>query len=98
MSDERIPEAQAASEEPAAIRAPAEQSGPRPAESAGGEAPRKRRRRGSRGGRNRRRPGANGGAAAGGAEGGTEVDLGAADRPLTADDVAVEARDDAGLD
>src|ERR671919_348286 len=99
MSDERIPEARPASEEPAAIRAPAEQAGPRPID--GSEAaPRKRRRRGSRGGRNRRRPAAanaNGGTAGGQADVDTEVDLGE-DRPLTSDDVAVEAREDAGLD
>jgi len=92
MSDERIPEARAASEEPAAIRAPAEQAGPRPADD--GEVPRKRRRRGSRGGRNRRRPtaNANGGGEAGTAD--TDGDVGA-DRPLSADDRS-EARSDAG--
>ncbi len=98
MSDESIPEAKAASEEPAAIRAPAEQTGPRPVE--GGEPPRKRRRRGSRGGRNRRRPGAasgNGGGAGTSVDGAPEVDLGS-DRPLTADDLSAEAKADAGLD
>lgn len=95
MSDERIPEARPASEEPAAIRAPAEQTGPRPVE--GSEAaPRKRRRRGSRGGRNRRRPAAN-------TSGGTVTDDSAevdekGDRPLTSENLAVEARDDARLD
>jgi ribonuclease E len=96
MSDERIPEARAASEEPAAIRAPAEQAGPRPADD--GEVPRKRRRRGSRGGRNRRRPAAaaNDGAAADIADGADEAGL-RTDRPLTADGPTVEARTDAGL-
>ena len=96
MSDESIPEARAASEEPAAIRAPAEQPG-RPADD--GEAPRKRRRRGSRGGRNRRRPAAsaNGGGAAGLADDANEVDL-APDRPLTAEDLSAVARTDAELD
>ncbi|HEY3241554.1 MAG TPA: Rne/Rng family ribonuclease, partial [Acidimicrobiia bacterium] len=96
MSDESIPEARAASDEPAAIRAPAEQPGPRPADD--GEAPRKRRRRGSRGGRNRRRPAAanaNGGAAGVAEDNG--VDLGI-DRPLAADDLPAGARTDAGLD
>src|SRR5688572_19609657 len=96
MSDERIPEARAASEEPAAIRAPAEQGGVRPADD--GEAPRKRRRRGSRGGRNRRRPAAaDSGGGSGIADAVDDVDLGS-DRALTADDLAIEARADAELD
>ncbi len=96
MSDERIPEVRAASEEPAAIRAPAEQTGPRPADD--GEAPRKRRRRGSRGGRNRRRPaaaGANDGAAADLTDGADEV-APTTERALSADGPNGEAHTDAG--
>jgi ribonuclease E len=58
MSDESVPEAHPASEEPVALARP-EQGEGGPAPSGGGEdgvVVRKRRRRGSRGGRNRRRP------------------------------------------
>ena len=58
MSDESVPEARPASEEPVAVARP-EQGEGGPAPSGGGEdgvVVRKRRRRGSRGGRNRRRP------------------------------------------
>jgi ribonuclease E len=95
MSDERIPEVHSTSEEPAAIRAPADQAGPRAADGAGGEAPRKRRRRGSRGGRNRRRPSANGGAAAGATDADVDLD---ADRSLTSDDVSADGRNETRLD
>ena len=58
MSDESVPEARPASDEPVAVARP-EQGEGGPAPSGGGEdgvVVRKRRRRGSRGGRNRRRP------------------------------------------
>src|SRR5687768_18448731 len=58
MSDESVPEAHPASDEPVAVARP-EQGEGGPAPSGGGEdgtVVRKRRRRGSRGGRNRRRP------------------------------------------
>ena len=58
MSDESVPEARPASEEPVAVARP-EQGEKGPAPNGGGEdgvVVRKRRRRGSRGGRNRRRP------------------------------------------
>jgi ribonuclease E len=58
MSDENVPEARQASDEPVAVARP-EQGEGGPAPSGGGEdgvVVRKRRRRGSRGGRNRRRP------------------------------------------
>src|SRR5258705_2017080 len=76
-------------------------------------APKKRRRRGSRGGRGRKKPGtgaaegraANGGNANGGApadepdamEGSEDWTSAEADRGLTDDDIAEQARDDAGL-
>jgi ribonuclease E len=55
MSDESVPEARPASDEPVALARP-EQGEGGPAPSGGGDVVRKRRRRGSRGGRNRRRP------------------------------------------
>jgi ribonuclease E len=65
-----------------------------------GEAPRRRRRRGSRGGRRRRKPGGNGAppvAGPGPAASGADWTDEAADRGLTADDVADDAREEAGL-
>jgi ribonuclease E len=63
-----------------------------------GGAPRKRRRRGSRGGRNRNKSGATTGTGRGGRRDtkGDDDDQ-AADRGLTSDDVAADAKDEAGL-
>jgi ribonuclease E len=67
----------------------------------GGGSPRRRRRRGSRGGRNRRKPkaaGAPAGAAAKDpADAGEDYTDAAADRGMTSEDVAADARVEAGL-
>src|SRR5215207_5949731 len=69
---------------------------------AAGGAPRRRRRRGSRGGRNRRKPKAaaapDGAAAKDPAEAGEDYTDAAADRGLTTEDVAADARVEAGLE
>src|SRR5262245_46912177 len=66
-----------------------------------GGAPRRRRRRGSRGGRNRRKPKAaaapDGAAAKDPAEAGEDYTDAAADRGMTSEDVAADARVEAGL-
>jgi ribonuclease E len=57
MSDESVPEARPASDEPVALARPDQgEGGPAPSGGGSGDVVRKRRRRGSRGGRNRRRP------------------------------------------
>jgi ribonuclease E len=67
----------------------------------GGGAPRRRRRRGSRGGRNRRKPKATaapaGAAAKDPADAGEDYTDAAADRGMTSEDVAADARVEAGL-
>ncbi|HMF03204.1 MAG TPA: Rne/Rng family ribonuclease [Acidimicrobiia bacterium] len=67
----------------------------------GGGAPRRRRRRGSRGGRNRRKPKAAaapaGAAAKDPADAGEDYTDAAADRGMTSEDVAADARVEAGL-
>jgi ribonuclease E len=67
-----------------------------------GGTPRRRRRRGSRGGRNRRKPKAaaapDGAAAKDPAEAGEDYSDAAADRGLTTEDVAADARVEAGLE
>src|SRR5688500_17133801 len=99
MSDETTPEATASEETNTTNTQSSEPAGggngDRPE---GGAAPRRRRRRGSRGGRGRKKPA--GATAEGGAvepsvpEDHTDP---AADRGLTSDDVAAEAKEDAGL-
>jgi ribonuclease E len=70
--------------------------------SAAGGTPRRRRRRGSRGGRNRRKPkaaaGPDGAAAKDPAEAGEDYTDAVADRGLTTEDVAADARVEAGLE
>ena len=67
----------------------------------GGGAPRRRRRRGSRGGRNRRKPkvtaAPDGAAAKDPADAGEDYTDAAADRGMTSEDVAADARVEAGL-
>ncbi|HYV58753.1 MAG TPA: Rne/Rng family ribonuclease [Acidimicrobiia bacterium] len=69
--------------------------------SGGGGTPRRRRRRGSRGGRNRRKPKAaaapDGAAAKDPADAGEDYTDAAADRGMTSEDVAADARVEAGL-
>jgi ribonuclease E len=69
--------------------------------SGGGGAPRRRRRRGSRGGRNRRKPKTTaapaGAAAKDPADAGEDYTDAAADRGMTSEDVAADARVEAGL-
>src|SRR5687768_15315565 len=99
MSDETTPEATASEESNTPSTQPDEQAGggngDRPDGSA---APRRRRRRGSRGGRKRKKP-ASRTAEGGAAEPSVPEDHTdpAADRGLTSDDVAAEAKEDAGL-
>jgi len=92
----------------AAVTSPADGDSPSSTPAAGtgpDGAPKKRRRRGSRGGRGRKKPGAPGGQPrAGGDDGEPETLNGSedwtaetADRGLTDDDVAEQAKDDAGL-
>src|ERR671910_3278901 len=110
MSDDTPTEARPASGDQPANPAPAEAAGdPTESKSAasGGRAnaggtPRRRRRRGSRGGRNRRKsktaaapPGA---AAKDQAEAAEDYTDAAADRGLTTEDVAADARVEAGLE
>ena len=113
MSDETRTEAGEVSAEQDASAAPAEGAGnqtePAKATSGGGAAKRaggaakRRRRRGSRGGRNRRKPKAatapapDGGAAEDTTEAGEDYTDAAADRGLTTEDVAADAREEAGL-
>jgi ribonuclease E len=112
MSDDTSAEARTASGEHDANAAPAEGAG-KPTEttkqtsgdggsaSPGGGAPRRRRRRGSRGGRNRRKPksaaGPDGAAAKDPSETGEDYTDAAADRGMTTEDVAADAREEAGL-
>jgi ribonuclease E len=100
MTDETTPEATASDTNPPE----SQPSTPETIESSNGDAaqdaPRRRRRRGSRGGRNRKKSAAPKGRAARGAEATDEVrDFTdpLADDGLTADDVAAEAKEDAGL-
>jgi ribonuclease E len=112
MSDDTPTEARPASGEHDTNTAPAEAAGNNTSEStkqtsgdgrgsAAGGAPRRRRRRGSRGGRNRRKPKAaaapEGAAAKDPAEAGEDYTDAAADRGLTTEDVAADARVEAGL-
>ncbi len=111
MSEETMPEATAADENRAADAAPpADRAGTTETTGAGEPSrPKRRRRRGSRGGRNRRRsanrrPAATDGdgtvgdgVTADAATGHDHTDA-AADRGLTTEDVAAEAKEDAGLD
>jgi ribonuclease E len=112
MSDDTPTEARPASGEHDTNTAPAEAAG-NTSEStkqtssdgragAAGGTPRRRRRRGSRGGRNRRKPKAaaapDGAAAKDPAEAGEDYTDAAADRGLTTEDVATDARVEAGLE
>jgi ribonuclease E len=110
MSDETRTEAEQASAQPDATAAPAEGAG-NPTESrtprtGGGAAKstgasKRRRRRGSRGGRNRRKPktapAPAGAAAEDASEAGEDYTDAPADRGLTTEDVAADAREEAGL-
>jgi ribonuclease E len=96
MSDDVTPEAGAASRESAAAQLPVPDS-PGPAPPGNGQgAARRRRRRGSRGGRNRRRPPGSQAAVTAADTGEDHHDAGA-DRGLTTEDVAADARQEAGL-
>ncbi|MGH9050716.1 MAG: Rne/Rng family ribonuclease [Acidimicrobiia bacterium] len=93
MSDDTMPEATASENDPSAGAAggngsaAGKQSGrPDP----GDGQPRRRRRRGSRGGRNRKKPAAR-------TPSGDDHTAAAADRGLTTEDVAAEAKEEAGL-
>jgi ribonuclease E len=111
MSDDTPTEARPASGEQNANTAPAEAAGSQPESpkrasgdgrtGSGGGTPRRRRRRGSRGGRNRRKPktaaAPDGAAAKDPAEAGEDYTDAAADRGLTSEDVAADARVEAGL-
>src|SRR2546430_9661647 len=112
MSDDTPTEAHPASGEHNANTAPAEAAGNQPESpkrasgdgrtGSGAGAPRRRRRRGSRGGRNRRKPAKtaaapDGAAAKDPAEAGEDYTDAAADRGLTTEDVAADARVEAGL-
>jgi ribonuclease E len=112
MSDDTSAEARTASGEHDANAAPAEGAGT-PSDSntpvtgdsggrsSGSGTPRRRRRRGSRGGRNRRKPkratAPDGAAAKDQAEAGEDYTDAAADRGMTTEDVAADAREEAGL-
>src|SRR5437667_5463863 len=113
MSDDTPTEAHPASGEHNANTAPAEAAGNQPESpkrasgdgrtGSGAGAPRRRRRRGSRGGRNRRKPAKtaaapDGAAAKDPAEAGEDYTDAAADRGLTTEDVAADARVEAGLE
>ena len=113
MSDDTPTEARPASGEHNANTAPAEAAGNQPDSpkrasgdgrtGSGGGTPRRRRRRGSRGGRNRRKPAKtaaapDGAAAKDPAEAGEDYTDAAADRGLTTEDVAADARVEAGLE
>src|SRR5438874_2258887 len=111
MSDDTPTEARPASGEQNANTSPADAAGNQPESQkrasgdgrtgSGGGTPRRRRRRGSRGGRNRRKPKAaaapDGAAAKDPAEAGEDYTDAAADRGLTTEDVAADARVEAGL-
>ena len=111
MSDDTPTEARPASGEHNANTAPADAAGDQPESTkrtsgdgrsgAGGGTPRRRRRRGSRGGRNRRKPktaaAPAGAAAKDRADTGEDYTDAAADRGLTTEDVAADARVEAGL-
>jgi ribonuclease E len=112
MSDDTPMEARPASDEHNANTAPAEAAGGNQPDStertsgdgrggSGGGTARRRRRRGSRGGRNRRKPktaaAPDGAAAKDPAETGEDYTDAAADRGLTTEDVAADARVEAGL-
>src|SRR6184192_2039266 len=111
MSDDTPTEARPASGEHNANTAPAEAAGDQPESTkrasgdgragSGGGTARRRRRRGSRGGRNRRKPKAasapSGAAAKDPAETGEDYTDAAADRGMTTEDVAADARVEAGL-
>src|SRR5215468_5228052 len=112
MSDNTPTEARPASEEDHASSAPADgagnptastkqTSGSGRAAAGGAGTPRRRRRRGSRGGRNRRKPKAaaapDGAAAKDPADAGEDYTDAAADRGMTSEDVAADARVEAGL-
>ncbi len=111
MSDNTPTEARPASDEHNENTAPADGAGnptesTKPASgggksSAGSGGTRRRRRRGSRGGRNRRKPKAaaapDGAAATDPAEAGEDYTDAAADRGMTTEDVAADARVEAGL-
>jgi ribonuclease E len=113
MSDDTRTEAQEASTEPDTGAAPAEGAGSptepdqdTTATGAGASKPagataKRRRRRGSRGGRNRRKPktatAPDGAAAKDQSEAGEDYTDTAADRGLTTEDVAADARQEAGL-
>src|SRR5947207_12439477 len=111
MSDDTPTEARPASGEQNANTSPADAAGNQPESpkrasgdgrtGSGGGTPRRRRRRGSRGGRNRRKPKAaaapDGAAAKDPAEAGEDYTDAAADRRLTTEDLAADARAEAGL-
>jgi ribonuclease E len=113
MSDETRTEAQEASAERNANAAPAEGAGSPPesgnptarsgdgAAKPAGRTAKRRRRRGSRGGRNRRKPKAvaapEGAATEGPATAAEDYTDAPADRGLTTEDVAADAREEAGL-
>src|SRR5687767_4089524 len=105
MSDETMPEATAASETKSASEEPAPAGGTEGEARSGPDGPKRRRRRGSRGGRNRRKRTAAGRVSSPGAVKGTAPPTSgvdhtdaAADRGLTTEDVAAEAKEEAGLD
>jgi ribonuclease E len=112
MSDDTPTEARPASGEHDTNTAPAEAAGSTSESTkqtsgdgrggAAGGTPRRRRRRGSRGGRNRRKPRAaaapDGAAAKDPDEAGEDYTDAAADRGLTTEDVAADARVEAGLE
>jgi len=100
MSDETVPEASNASEETNPTSTdPADGAGDgttdAPTGSGDGTAPMRRRRRGSRGGRNRRKPPSR--APSDDDTPGEDHTDAAADRGLTSDDVAADAKEEAGL-
>jgi ribonuclease E len=96
MTDETTPEATASEPTTPEPQAPEPAGSPESTSPNGEAAARKRRRRGSRGGRNRRKPAAARQTAAEDALGEDWSDP-AADRGLTAEDLAADAREDAGL-
>ncbi|HXY93755.1 MAG TPA: Rne/Rng family ribonuclease [Acidimicrobiia bacterium] len=102
MSDDTMPEAAEASRPLGAPDAPAADGAPGNGATSGDGQPPRRRRRGSRGGRNRRKKPAavaTNGAAEPGGNNYTPHDYtdASADRGLTTDDLAEDAREDAGL-
>ncbi|MBM3671257.1 MAG: Rne/Rng family ribonuclease [Actinobacteria bacterium] len=100
MTDEKTPEATTSETTPSTPPTTKSEAGGSPdAASSNGETPaRRRRRRGSRGGRNRKKSTATAGAHPPAGESlGEDWNDPAADRGLTAEDLAADARDDAGL-